>query len=155
MLFRSICGVSLVLIDSISICSVFIIQAIIMGTVFFKVPDSTSAFFSRGGVLFLYVSSPWSPYALISSLHLSFFLSSALLFAALTAQAEIPALFSQRPIVLRQSRAAMYHPFIESLAYTLVDIPISFVTLIIFGIILYFLVRLQQTASQFLCVPLH
>ena len=34
-------------------CSVFIIQAIIIGTVFYKVPDSTSAFFSRGGVLFL------------------------------------------------------------------------------------------------------
>ena len=133
--------------------AVFILQAIINGTVFYQVPDSTSAYFSRGGVLFLYVSPPLNSRTLSS--HLSVFLSSALLFAALTAQAEIPALFSQRPIVLRQSRAAMYHPFIESLAYTLVDIPISFVTLIIFGIILYFLVRLQQTASQFLCVPLH
>lgn len=44
----------------------------------------------------------------------------------------------------------MYHPFIESLAYTLVDMPIAFITLIVFGIILYFLVRLQQSASQFL-----
>lgn len=75
---------------------------------------------------------------------------SAILFAALTAQAEIPALFAQRPIVLRQSRAAMYHPFVESLSYTLVDIPIAGATLIIFSIILYFLVRLQRTAGQFL-----
>ena len=32
---------------------VFILQAIINGTVFLQVPDSTSAYFSRGGVLFL------------------------------------------------------------------------------------------------------
>ena len=38
----------------------YIFQAIIMGTIFFKVEDSTAAYFSRGGVLFLYVplSSP-------------------------------------------------------------------------------------------------
>lgn len=28
-------------------------SAIIMGTMFFKVPDSTSGYFSRGGVMFL------------------------------------------------------------------------------------------------------
>lgn len=77
---------------------------------------------------------------------------SALLFAALAAQAEIPALFSQRPIVLRQSRVAMYHPAIDSLAYTLVDMPIAFATLVIFSITLYFIVGLRQTAGQFLYV---
>ena len=75
---------------------------------------------------------------------------SAILFAALTSQAEIPALFAQRPIVLRQSRAAMYHPCMEYLAYTLVDIPLTVVTLILFSVILYFLVKLQQSAGQFL-----
>lgn len=64
--------------------------------------------------------------------------------------AEIPALFSQRPIVLRQSRAAMYHPFVESLALTLVDVPISAITIIVFALILYFLVGLAQEASNFL-----
>lgn len=76
--------------------------------------------------------------------------ASALLFAALTAQAEIPALFAQRPIVLRQSKAAMYYPFIDALALTLVDMPIAFFTLVIFSILLYFIVGLQQTAGQFL-----
>lgn len=33
----------------------FMIQGIIMGTVFLRVPEATSAYFSRGGVLFLYV----------------------------------------------------------------------------------------------------
>ncbi len=59
---------------------------------------------------------------------------------------EIPALYSQRPIVDRHKKAAMYHPFIEALAMTVVDIPISFVTTLVFGIIVYFSVMLQQTA---------
>ena len=50
-------------------------------------------------------------------------MSSAILFASISMMAEIPALYSQRRIVLRQSRAAMYHPFVESLALTLVEVP--------------------------------
>ena len=64
--------------------------------------------------------------------------------------AEIPALFVQRPIVQRHSRAAMYHPFVEALALTLVDIPITAITLILFTIILYFLVGLQESAGKYL-----
>lgn len=66
--------------------------------------------------------------------------------------AEIPSLFAQRPIVLRHHKAAMYYPFIESLAHTVVDIPITLVTEAIFSVLLYFLVDLQRTASQFLLV---
>jgi hypothetical protein len=79
-------------------------------------------------------------------------LPSSLLFAALSSMAEIPALFSQRPIVLRHQKAALYHPFIEALALTLVDVPITFVTTVSFTLILYFLVGLQQSAGQFLYV---
>ncbi|KZT04946.1 pleiotropic drug resistance ABC transporter [Laetiporus sulphureus 93-53] len=104
----------------------FILQGVIVGTIFLRISDSTTTFFSRGGVLFF-----------------------ALLFSALSTMAEIPALFGQRPIVLRHSKAAMYHPFVEALALTLVDLPISAVTAICFAIILYFVVRLQQTAAQF------
>lgn len=81
--------------------------------------------------------------------------------------AEIPALFGQRPIVHRHQKAAMYHPFVEGyvfhifllysiayidtrLALTLVDLPLTFLTSIIFGILLYFLVGLQLSAGQFL-----
>ena len=64
--------------------------------------------------------------------------------------AEIPALFNQRPIVARHQKAAMYHPMIESMALTLVDIPITLVTISLFGTVIYFLVDLQSTANQFL-----
>ena len=66
--------------------------------------------------------------------------------------AEIPALFAQRPIVLRHQKAAMYYPFIEALAHTVVDIPITFITQLVFTVILYLLVDLQRTAAQFLYV---
>lgn len=82
-------------------------------------------------------------------------LHSALLFAALTTMAEIPALYAQRPIVLRHKNAALYHPFVEALALTLVDIPITFLTSLVFGIILYFMVGLQRSAVSSNCpVPI-
>ena len=75
---------------------------------------------------------------------------SAILFAALSSMAEIPTLFAHRPLILRHQKAAMYHPFIEAAAMTLVDIPITFATLTVYSIVLYFIVGLQATASQFL-----
>ncbi|EGO00657.1 hypothetical protein SERLA73DRAFT_105009 [Serpula lacrymans var. lacrymans S7.3] len=103
-----------------------VFQATIMGTVFLQLNDATSAYFSRGGILFF-----------------------ALLFGALSSMAEIPALYAQRPIVLRHQKAAMYHPFVESLARTIVDIPMTFIIQVVFSVLLYFLVGLQRTASQF------
>ncbi|KZT66729.1 hypothetical protein DAEQUDRAFT_714433 [Daedalea quercina L-15889] len=104
----------------------FVLQAIIVGTIFLRLDNTTATFFSKGGVLFF-----------------------ALMFAAISTMAEIPALFVQRPIVRRHARAAMYHPFVETFALTLVDVPITAVTLILFSIILYFLVGLQQNAGKF------
>ena len=63
---------------------------------------------------------------------------------------EIPTLYAHRPLILRHQKAAMYHPFIEAAAMTLVDIPITFVTLTVFCLVLYFVVGLQASADQFL-----
>ncbi|KAG9127487.1 hypothetical protein FRC07_013165 [Ceratobasidium sp. 392] len=123
--------------------TVFLAQALIMGSVFLNMPVATSAYFSRGGVLFFSV-----------------------LFGALSATAEIPALYAQRPIVARHQKAAMCtfllygllnmqliipadHPFVEALALTAVDIPISFITQILFSVVLYFMTGLQREASKF------
>lgn len=106
-------------------------MSVIIGTVFLRLPENTSAFFSRGGVLFL-----------------------AVLFTTLVPLSEIPTLYGQRPIVLRHKKAAMYHPFIEAFAMTLADIPITLVTLTIYSIVLYFVVGLQASAGQFLYVIL-
>ncbi|KAI9428628.1 pleiotropic drug resistance ABC transporter [Lactarius indigo] len=104
----------------------YIVQALVNGSIFFRLKDETSQYFSRGGVLFF-----------------------AILWAALSSIAEIPALFAQRPIVLKHARAAMYHPFIEAAALTIVDVPITFFTIMIFSFILYFMAGLQASAGQF------
>jgi len=44
----------------------------------------------------------------------------------------------------------MYHPFLEALALTIVDVPITLGIMSIFAVIIYFMVGLQRTASQFL-----
>ena len=46
----------------------------------------------------------------------------------------------------------MYHPMVEALALTLVDVPFTLATMIPFTIILYFIVGLQASAAQFLYV---
>ena len=46
----------------------------------------------------------------------------------------------------------MYHPFVEAIALTLVDVPVTFTIILLYSIVLYFLVGLQRTAGQFLYV---
>lgn len=46
----------------------------------------------------------------------------------------------------------MYHPFIESAALTLVDIPITFITIVVYTLSVYFFVGLQASAGQYLSV---
>ena len=93
------------------------------------------------------VSSP--PSSLLPSSH---DFSSAVFLPALFAMSEIPSLFALRPIIQRHYKAAMYHPFVEAIALTLVDVPITFIILLLYSIVLYFLVGLQASAGQFLCV---
>ncbi|KAF8593780.1 hypothetical protein BDV93DRAFT_566150 [Ceratobasidium sp. AG-I] len=96
------------------------------GSVFLKMDVAAGACFSRGGVLFF-----------------------SILFGALSAVAEIPALYAQRPIVARHQKAAMYHPFAEALAVTAVDIPITLIAQILFAIVLYWMTGLQKAAFKF------
>jgi len=69
-----------------------------------------------------------------------------MLFPTLTTMAEIPALYAQRPIVHRHKIAALYHPLVEALALTLVDVPITFATSSAFALVFYFMVGLQRSA---------
>ena len=64
--------------------------------------------------------------------------------------AEIPSLFADRPIIRRHQLAGFYHPFIEAIALTLVDIPITLFTIFVFSAIVYFMVGLQTSA---VCIP--
>ncbi|KAJ2235056.1 ATP-binding cassette transporter snq2 [Coemansia sp. RSA 1722] len=101
--------------------------AIIVGTLFIRLPRNTSSYFTRGGVLFF-----------------------ALLFNSLTALAEIPRAVTGRQVVYKHKALALYHPAALSLAQTVVDIPFMVVQILLFGSILYWATFLQRTGGHFL-----
>lgn len=126
-------------------CRSFIILALIVGTIYLRMRMNTSTFFSRASVIFLYVQT-FEPCVLVAD----YGSRSAYVWSGLSTMAEIPTLFAQRAIILRQYKASMYHPFVEALSLTLVDIPITLATMMLFSVILYFLSGLQESAGQFL-----
>jgi ATP-binding cassette, subfamily G (WHITE), member 2, PDR len=103
-----------------------IVEALIIGSVFYGTPDATQGFTSKGAVLF-----------------------SAVLLNALTAISESTSLYSQRPIVEKHKSYAFYHPWTEAMAGIVLDIPIKFVQAVCFNIILYFMAALRREPSQF------
>ncbi|KAF9890375.1 hypothetical protein FE257_006043 [Aspergillus nanangensis] len=102
------------------------IMALIIGSVFYQMNDTTSSFYSRGALLFF-----------------------AVLLNAFSSALEILTLYAQRPIVEKQSRYAMYHPFAEAIASMLCDMPYKILNAIIFNITLYFMTGLRQEAGAF------
>ena len=101
-------------------------QALIVGSLFYDLPATSAAVFQRGGVLFF-----------------------ALLFNALLALAELTAAFESKPILLKHKSFSFYRPSAYAIAQTVVDVPLVFVQVIIFNIVVYFMSGLQRTPSQF------
>ena len=103
-----------------------VVQALIIGSIFYGTPLSTGSFFAKGSVLFF-----------------------AVLLSALQSIVEINTLYAQRPIVAKHKSYAFYHPFTEAVAGIAADLPIKFCTTTVFNIILYFLAGLRYEASNF------
>ncbi|THX93928.1 ABC drug exporter AtrF [Aureobasidium pullulans] len=101
-------------------------QALIVGSLFYNQPKTVLGAFPRGGVMFF-----------------------SLLFNALLALAELTAVFQSRPILLKHKSYQFYRPSAFAIAQTVVDIPLVFVQVFIFDIVVYFMSGLQRTASQF------
>jgi ABC-type multidrug transport system ATPase subunit len=103
-----------------------VFMSLIMGSLFFSLPDSTSGFFSKSGVLFF-----------------------AVLFNALQTLSEIGTQYAQRPIVQRQKTYAMYHPFVDAIASLVTMYPYKLLTVSIFNIVVYFMANLKQEVGAF------
>lgn len=101
-------------------------QALIIGSTFYDMPTTSAGFFSRGGVLFF-----------------------SLLYFAFLSAAEIPNSYAQRPIVIRHHRFGFCSPAADSLANTLLDIPVRCISITCFSLILYFLTGLHASGSAF------
>lgn len=101
-------------------------QGLIVGSLFFQLPETASGAFTRGGVLFF-----------------------ILLFNALLALAEQTAAFEAKPILLKHKNFSFYRPSAYAIAQTVVDVPLVLIQVTIFDIIIYWMAGLSATASQF------
>lgn len=102
------------------------VMSLIIGSVFYNLQDSTSSFFQRGALLFF-----------------------ACLMNAFASALEILTLYSQRPVVEKHSRYALYHPSAEAVASMLCDMPYKVANSVVFNITLYFMTNLRREPGAF------
>ncbi|KAJ6093557.1 hypothetical protein N7486_008846 [Penicillium sp. IBT 16267x] len=103
-----------------------LILALIIGSVFYNTPDTSSYFFQKGAVCYF-----------------------AVLMNALLTINEILQLYSQRAVVEKQAGYAFVHPFTEALASIIIDLPIKLLRISVFSIVLYFMANLRREAGNF------
>lgn len=103
-----------------------VFQGLIVGSLFFQLPDNVNGAFTRGGVIFF-----------------------ILLFNALLALAEQTAAFESKPILLKHKNFQFYRPAAYAIAQTAVDVPLVLIQVLLFDIIIYWMAGLAPTASQF------
>ncbi|KAI4177560.1 MAG: hypothetical protein LQ346_007662 [Caloplaca aetnensis] len=101
-------------------------QALIVGSLFYNLPQNSAGVFPRGGVIFF-----------------------LLLFNALLALAELTSAFSSRPIMLKHKAFSFYRPSAYAIAQTVVDLPLVVVQVLLFTVVIYWMSGLARTPSQF------
>jgi len=102
------------------------IMCLIISSVFYDLQPTTASFFQRGALLFF-----------------------ACLMNAFSSALEILTLYSQRPIVEKHDRYALYHPSAEAVASMLCDMPYKIMNCIVFNVTLYFMTNLRRDAGAF------
>ncbi|OLN81710.1 ABC transporter CDR4-like protein 1 [Colletotrichum chlorophyti] len=100
--------------------------ALIMSSLFYNLPESTSSFYSRSAVLFV-----------------------AILANAFSSALEILTQYSQRPIVEKQRRYAFYHASAEAFSSVLVDMPYKITNTICYDLVIYFMTNLNRQPGNF------
>ncbi|PYH88728.1 hypothetical protein BO71DRAFT_467139 [Aspergillus ellipticus CBS 707.79] len=99
--------------------------SLILGSVFYKLPDSTAGFTDRCILLFF-----------------------AVLFNALNSALEILALYAQRPIVEKHTAYAFYHPMSEAVASMICDLPCKVLSTLSFNVPLYYMANLRRESGH-------
>ncbi|EXJ88092.1 hypothetical protein A1O1_05020 [Capronia coronata CBS 617.96] len=103
-----------------------VFQGLIVGSLFFQMPKTVLGAFPRGGAIFF-----------------------VLLFNSLLALAEMTAAFSSKPILLKHKSFSFYRPAAYAIAQTVVDVPLVFIQIVLFNVIIYWMGGLAPSASQF------
>ncbi|KAF7854551.1 hypothetical protein EAF04_010360 [Stromatinia cepivora] len=102
------------------------LMALIIGIVFYNLPDDTTSISSRSTLLFI-----------------------TILFSATTGSFEILHLTNQRSIIEKQARYAFVHPFAEAFSSIICSIPGKLCSTVFFNAILYFMANLKRTSTAF------
>ncbi|KAG0149123.1 hypothetical protein CROQUDRAFT_714111 [Cronartium quercuum f. sp. fusiforme G11] len=100
--------------------------AIVIGSVFINLPQTSAGAFTRGGVLFI-----------------------SLLFNVFLAFAELPKQMLGRPILWRQAGFCFYRPGAMAIASALAEIPFSMIKILVFCGIIYLMAHLVRTGGAF------
>ncbi|KAH3663725.1 hypothetical protein OGAPHI_005127 [Ogataea philodendri] len=103
-----------------------VVQALIVGSLYYNIPQSTVGSFSRGGVIFF-----------------------AFLYFCIMSLAEIAAFFENKPITNKQRGYSFFHPSADLVASYLTQTPVRAVAILVFSIILYFLSDMKREAGPF------
>ncbi|RHZ57995.1 uncharacterized protein CDV56_104774 [Aspergillus thermomutatus] len=100
-------------------------MSLILGSVFYDLPDTTAALNNRCILLFF-----------------------AVLFNALNSSLEIFSLYAQRPVVEKHATYAFYHPLAEAIASAICDLPCKVLSTIAFNIPLYYMSNLRRESGH-------
>ncbi|CAI7602342.1 unnamed protein product [Penicillium bialowiezense] len=103
-----------------------IIQALVCGSLFYNLPETSESIFLRPGVCFFPV-----------------------LYFLLESMSETTGSFMGRPILSRQKRFGFYRPTAFSIANAITDVPVVIFQVSSFSLILYFMAALQMDAGKF------
>ncbi|EAQ91755.1 hypothetical protein CHGG_03690 [Chaetomium globosum CBS 148.51] len=101
-------------------------QAVIMGSLFYNAPGNSGGVFLKGGALFF-----------------------SLLYNSLLSMSEVTSSFNGRPILVKHKLFGFYHPAAFCIAQIAADIPLILLQVSGFSVILYFMVGFTATATAF------
>lgn len=118
-------------------------MALIIGSVFYNLPNNTGSLYGRGALIFFAILMA----AFQSSLEVGKDLE--LHCQNIANHRQILTLYAQRPIVEKQAKYAFYHPFAEAIASMLCDLPNKVGTATVFNLALYFMTGLRREPRAF------
>jgi len=101
-------------------------QALVMGSLFYNAEHNSAGLFVKSGALFF-----------------------SLLYNALLSMTEVTDSFRGRPILVKHKLFGFYHPAAFCIAQITADIPLILCQVSVFGVILYFMVGFTATAASF------
>lgn len=106
--------------------AIIISMGLIVGSLFYDIPDDTSGLFLRGGAAFF-----------------------SILFLGWLQLSELIRAIAGRDVIERHKEYAFYRPSAVNFARILADFPLLFVEVVVFGVILYFMCNLDVDAGKF------